>query len=59
MLEHFVPDFDCLMVTRMKAAGCIVIGKTNVPEFGLGSHTFNDVFGTTRNPFDLTHRRRQ
>ena len=54
LLEHFVPDFDCLMVARMKAAGCIVIGKTNVPEFGLGSHTFNDVFGTTRNPFDLT-----
>jgi amidase len=54
LLEHFVPDADSLMVTRMKAAGCIVIGKTNVPEFGLGSHTFNDVFGTTRNPFDLT-----
>ena len=53
LLEHFVPDFDCLMVARMKEAGCIVIGKTNVPEFGLGSHTFNDVFGTTRNPFDL------
>lgn len=53
LLEHFVPDCDCLMVARMKAAGCIVIGKTNVPEFGLGSHTFNDVFGTTRNPFDL------
>ncbi|MGZ4764641.1 MAG: amidase [Ilumatobacteraceae bacterium] len=52
LLEHFVPDFDCLMVTRMKTAGCIVIGKTNVPEFGLGSHTFNEVFGTTRNPFD-------
>ncbi|HEY0518565.1 MAG TPA: amidase, partial [Ilumatobacteraceae bacterium] len=42
------------MVERMKAAGCIVIGKTNVPEFGLGSHTFNDVFGVTRNPFDLS-----
>ncbi len=54
LLEHFVPDADSLMVARMKAAGCIVIGKTNVPEFGLGSHTFNDVFGTTRNPFDLT-----
>ncbi|MEY2443523.1 MAG: amidase [Ilumatobacteraceae bacterium] len=54
LLEHFVPDADCLMVTRMKAAGCIVIGKTNVPEFGLGSHTFNDVFGTTLNPFDHT-----
>jgi amidase len=54
LLEHFVPNEDCLMVTRMKSAGCVVIGKTNVPEFGLGSHTFNDVFGTTRNPFDLT-----
>jgi amidase len=54
LLEDFVPDLDSLMVARMKAAGCIVIGKTNVPEFGLGSHTFNDVFGTTLNPFDLT-----
>ena len=36
----------------MKAAGCIVIGKTNTPEFGLGSHTFNEVFGTTRNAYD-------
>jgi len=52
LLEHWVPDFDCLMVERMKSAGCIVIGKTNVPEFGLGSHTFNEVFGTTRNAFD-------
>ena len=54
LLENFVPTFDSLMVQRMKAAGCIVIGKTNVPEFGLGSHTFNDVFGTTVNAFDHT-----
>jgi amidase len=54
LAEHYVPAFDCLMVERMKGAGCIVIGKTNVPEFGLGSHTFNEVFGTTRNPYDLT-----
>jgi amidase len=54
LLQDFVPDFDSLMVSRMKGAGCIVIGKTNAPEFGLGSHTFNDVFGTTLNPFDLT-----
>ena len=47
-----VPAADALMVQRMKAAGCIVIGKTNTPEFGLGSHTFNEVFGTTRNAFD-------
>jgi amidase len=54
LLEHFVPTVDSLMVERMKAAGCIIIGKTNVPEFGLGSHTFNDVFGTTLNAFDHT-----
>ncbi|HEY4066331.1 MAG TPA: amidase [Burkholderiaceae bacterium] len=51
MREH-VPAHDGLMVARMKAAGCIVIGKTNTPEFGLGSHTFNEVFGVTRNAFD-------
>src|SRR5229473_3108504 len=43
-----VPDFDCRVVQREKAAGGIVIGKTNVPEFGLGSQTFNPVFGATR-----------
>jgi amidase len=53
LLRDFVPQEDGLMVQRMKAAGCIVIGKTNVPEFGMGSHTFNEVFGTTRNPYDL------
>ena len=51
--EH-VPDFDCRVVQREKDAGGIVIGKTNVPEFGLGSQTFNAVFGATRNPYDLT-----
>jgi amidase len=49
-----VATSDDLMVTRMKAAGCIVIGKTNTPEFGLGSHTFNEVFGVTPNAFDTT-----
>jgi amidase len=43
---------DALFVQRMKAAGAIVIGKTNTPEFGLGSHTYNKVFGTTRNAHD-------
>src|SRR5712672_1821863 len=52
--REFVPDFDCRVVQREKAAGGIVIGKTNVPEFGLGSQTFNPVFGATRNPYDLT-----
>ena len=54
LLADHVPDHDALMVERMKAAGCIVVGKTNTPEFGLGSHTFNDVFGVTRNAFDRT-----
>jgi amidase len=49
-----VPKADCLLVEREKQAGGIVIGKTNVPEFGLGSQTFNPVFGATRNPHDLT-----
>jgi amidase len=52
LLRDFIPASDGLMVQRMKAAGCIVIGKTNTPEFGLGSHTFNEVFGITRNAYD-------
>jgi len=47
-----VPESDALIVTRMRAAGAVVIGKTNTPEFGAGSHTFNEVFGSTRNPYD-------
>jgi amidase len=42
------------MVARMRAAGAIIVGKTNTPEFGLGTLTFNDVFGPTRNPYDGT-----
>ena len=52
--KNFVPDFDCRVVQREKEAGAIVLGKTNVPEFGLGSQTFNKVFGATRNPYDLS-----
>jgi len=52
LLRAHVPASDGLLATRMKAAGCIVVGKTNTPEFGLGSHTFNEVFGTTRNAYD-------
>ena len=48
-----VPESDDLIIARLKQAGCITIGKTNVPEFGAGSHTFNPVFGATRNPYDL------
>ncbi|HAP78019.1 MAG TPA: amidase [Acidimicrobiaceae bacterium] len=54
LLAEFVPAADCIMVERMRAAGCIVVGKTNVPEFGLGSHTYNDVYGTTFNAYDHT-----
>ncbi len=47
-----VPDFDAAVVERMAAAGAVSIGKTNTPEFGAGSQTFNPVFGATRNPYD-------
>jgi amidase len=49
-----VPQHDSLLVERLRNAGAIVIGKTNTPEFGAGSQTFNAVFGATRNPYDLT-----
>lgn len=47
-----VAPADDIMVARLRAAGAIIIGKTNTPEFGLGSHTFNPVFGATKNPYD-------
>ncbi|UDL93199.1 amidase [Lichenihabitans sp. PAMC28606] len=47
-----VPDADALAVARVRGAGAIIIGKTNTPEFGLGSHTYNPIFGATRNAFD-------
>jgi amidase len=49
-----VPAEDDIVVERMRRAGAITIGKTNTPEFGAGSQTFNTVFGATRNPYDLT-----
>jgi amidase len=49
-----VPTTDALIVTRMRAAGAITVGKTNTPEFGAGSQTFNTVFGATRNPYDVS-----
>ncbi len=51
--KDWVPQRDALIVERMQAAGAIVIGKTNTPEFGAGSQTYNEVFGETRNPYDL------
>ena len=54
LFRDYVPEFDCLVVEREKHAGAIIVGKTNLPEFGLGSQTFNKVFGATPNPYDLT-----
>jgi amidase len=53
IFKDFVPTEDSLIVQRYKQAGAIVIGKTNTPEFGAGSQTFNEVFGTTVNPYAL------
>ncbi|MGR8920368.1 MAG: amidase [Gammaproteobacteria bacterium] len=50
--RDFVPDVDELFVRRLRAAGAVIVGKTNVPEFGAGSQTFNPVFGPTLNPWD-------
>lgn len=54
LFKDNIPTQDTLLVERIKAAGAVTIGKTNVPEFGAGSQTFNPVFGATRNPYDLT-----
>jgi amidase len=54
ILKDFVPDFDAVIVERLKRAGAIGIGKTNTPEFGAGSQTYNEVFGETLNPYDTT-----
>jgi amidase len=53
VFEHHVPREDHLIVERLSAAGAILVGKTNTPEFGAGSQTFNKVFGATRNPYHL------
>jgi amidase len=50
----FIPDQDSIVVERQQRAGAITLGKTNTPEFGAGSQTFNSVFGATRNPYDVT-----
>ncbi len=54
IFADLVPEDDELLVERIRDAGAIVVGKTNTPEFGAGSQTFNPVFGATRNPYDLT-----
>ena len=52
LFADWVPDVDALVVTRAREAGAITVGKTNTPELGAGSHTFNPVFGPTANPWD-------
>ena len=54
LFANFVPTRDAEIVARMKAAGAVTLGKTNTPEWGAGSQTFNDIFGVTRNPYDLS-----
>jgi amidase len=52
LLKDFVPPEDSVMVERVRASGAVFIGRTNTPEFGLGSHTYNPVHGRTRNAYD-------
>ena len=54
LFANYIPAEDELIVERIRRAGAVTVGKTNTPEFGAGSQTFNKVFGATRNPFDLT-----
>jgi amidase len=54
IFKDFVPEADAILVERLRQAGAIMVGKTNTPEFGAGSQTFNAVFGATRNPYDLS-----
>ncbi len=54
VFKDFVPEQDALIVERLKKAGAITIGKTNTPEFGAGSQTYNEVFGETLNPYDTS-----
>ncbi len=52
LFADHVPGTDALVVRRLREAGAVILGKTNTPEFAAGGHTFNDVFGVTRNPWD-------
>lgn len=54
LFRNFMPESDSVLVERIRRAGALPIGKTNVPEFGMGSQTYNTVYGTTLNPYDPT-----
>ena len=54
IFKDFMPTEDSVLAERLRLAGVLPIGKTNVSEFGMGSHSYNQVYGTTLNPYDLT-----
>jgi amidase len=54
LYADYVPGADAIVVERLRAAGAVIVGKTNCPEFAAGGNTFNEVFGRTRNPWDPT-----
>lgn len=54
IFKDFTPSEDSVLAERLRRAGVLTIGKTNISEFGMGSHSYNDVYGMTRNPYDLT-----
>src|SRR5215472_1545980 len=54
LFENHVPAVDALLTKRLKASGAILVGKTNTPEFAVGINTTNGIFGTTRNPWNLS-----
>lgn len=54
LFANHVPAKDDLVAARLRAAGAVIAAKTNVPEWGQGSHSFNPIFGVTRNPYDLS-----
>jgi amidase len=54
LYKDFIPTEDTLIVERQRKAGAIILGKTNVPELGMGSQTFNPIFGPTFNPYDIS-----
>ncbi len=55
LYKDYVPEVDSLVVARLKAAGAIIIGKTNTPEFAAGGSTYNDLFGPTRTPWNTAY----